>query len=228
MAEKIESSLLSPEGLESLRTLVPGDLVDLEIAMPAASKRVKTDYVGMLVDDCLLFHISSSAKWITVRDALTTGNSVVVRSLLEGDTGQVIAFKVKVLKLMSKPSSLLITTFPKRIESIGLRAVRRAQLGVSVTLQSDVFPEDESVTGIIVDLSEKGCKVALQVKPNWPVMIDESSVTLNYSLDGKEVSLSAQVKNHKLESDVIYYGLAFTCDEKLIKTLLSRHTLLTK
>ncbi|HAD90132.1 MAG: PilZ domain-containing protein, partial [Pseudomonadota bacterium] len=108
-----------------------------------------------------------------------------------------------------------------------LRAVKRAQLGVSVTLEADVYPSDENVTGIIIDLSEKGCKVALQVKPNWPVMLDEAEVKLNYSLDGKEVALTAKVKNHKLDSDVVYYGLAFTCEEKLIKTLLSRHTLLT-
>jgi hypothetical protein len=58
-------------------------------------------------------------------------------------------------------------------------------------------------------------------------MLDEAEVKLNYSLDGKEVALTAKVKNHKLDSDVVYYGLAFTCEEKLIKTLLSRHTLLT-
>lgn len=226
MAEKIQSSLLNEESLDSLRTLVPGDTVDLQIAMPAAPKRVKTDYIGMLIDECLLFHVPTSAKWITVRDALTVGNDVVVRSVLEGDTGQVIAFKVKVLKLLSKPSGLLITTFPKRIESIGLRSVKRAQLGVSVTLDAGVFPSDENVTGIIVDLSEKGAKVALQAKPNWPIMIDESDVKIDYSLDGKEVALTAKVKNHKIENDVVYYGLAFTCEEKLIKTLLARHTLL--
>ncbi|MBT3137334.1 flagellar brake protein [Alteromonas sp. ALT199] len=227
MAEKIQSSLISDDNLESMRTLVPGDTVDLQIAMPAAPKRVKTDYIGMLIDDCLLFHIPTSAKWITVRDALTVGNEIVVRSVLEGDTGQVIAFKVKVLKLLSKPSGLLITSFPKRVESIGLRSVKRAQLGISVSLDAEVYEDAENVTGIIIDLSEKGCKVVLKVKPNWPIMLDEAEVKLNYSLDGKEVALTAKVKNHKLESDMVYYGLAFTCDEKLIEELLSRHTLLT-
>ncbi len=93
MADKIQSDLLNEDNLESLRTLVPGDIVDLQIAMPAAPKRVKTDYVGMLTDECLLFHIPTSAKWITVRDALTVGNEVVVRSILEGDTGQVLPSK---------------------------------------------------------------------------------------------------------------------------------------
>ena len=112
MAEKIQSNLLSAEGLASLRTLVPGDTVDLQIAMPAAPKRVKTDYTGMLIDECMLFHIPTTAKWITVRDALTVGNDIVVRSVLEGDTGQVIAFKVKVLKLLSKSHYRLNLTGP--------------------------------------------------------------------------------------------------------------------
>ncbi|GFD88698.1 hypothetical protein KUL152_09240 [Tenacibaculum sp. KUL152] len=227
MPEQMQSKLISSEGLASLKTLDPGDVVDLQIAMPAAPKRVKTEYVGMLVDECLLFHIPNSAKWITVRDALTVGNDVVVRSVLEGDTGQVIAFRVKVLKLMSKPSGLLVTTFPRRIESIGLRSVKRVQLGISVSLKSEVYPDDETVSGIIVDISPKGCKVALQVKPNWEIMIDESKVFLNYALDSEEVSLQAKVKNHKLEKDIVYYGLAFDCDEKLVNTLLSRHTLIS-
>ena len=226
MPENLNSKLISADSLMSLRTLDPGDIVDLQISMPAAPKRVKTEYVGMLVDECLLFHIPTSAKWITIRDALTVGNDIVVRSVLEGSAGQVIAFRVKVLKLISKPSGLLVTSFPKRIESIGLRAAKRAQLGIAVKLKASVYPEDETVSGIIVDISSKGCKVALQLKPNWEVMIDDSEVHLVYNLDGKDISLNAKVKNHKLEKDIVYYGLAFECDDKLVKTLLSRHTLL--
>ena len=138
MPENLNSKLISADGLMSLRTLDPGDIVDLQISMPAAPKRVKTEYVGMLVDECLLFHIPTSAKWITIRDALTVGNDIVVRSVLEGSAGQVIAFRVKVLKLISKPSGLLVTSFPKRIESIGLRAAKRAQLGIAVNLKASV------------------------------------------------------------------------------------------
>ncbi|KXJ60504.1 MAG: hypothetical protein AXW14_03975 [Alteromonas sp. Nap_26] len=227
MPENLNSKLISADSLMSLRTLDPGDIVDLQISMPAAPKRVKTEYVGMLVDECLLFHIPTSAKWITIRDALTVGNDIVVRSVLEGSAGQVIAFRVKVLKLISKPSGLLVTSFPKRIESIGLRAAKRAQLGIAVNLRASVYPEDETVSGIILDISSKGCRVALQLKPNWEVMIDDSEVHLVYNLDGKDISLKAKVKNHKLEKDIVYYGLAFDCDDKLVKTLLSRHTLLT-
>ena len=226
MTDNVESTLLSAKGFATLRTLIPGDVVDLQISMPAAPKRVKTEYAGMLVDDCLLFHIPTSAKWITVRDALTVGNEVVVRSVLEGDTGQVIAFRVKVQKLISSPSGILITSFPKKIESIGLRSVKRSQLGVSIEVTADALPKDESVNGIIVDLSPKGCKVALQVQPNIHILDDDSEINIEYSIDGKDVALAAVVKNHKVDKDIVYYGLAFNCDEKLIKKLLSRHTLL--
>ncbi|WP_334014229.1 flagellar brake domain-containing protein [Alteromonas sp. S167] len=227
MTENIESNVLNAQGIAALRTLIPGNIVDLQISMPAAPKRVKTEYVGMLIDECLMFHIPTSAKWITVRDALTVGNDVVVRSVLEGDTGQVIAFRVKVLKLISNPTGILITSFPKKIESIGLRSVKRSQLGVSIDITCEALPDEEGVAGIIVDLSAKGCKVALQSKAELPVLEDDTAVDIAYSLDGKEVKLAAVVKNYRVEKDVAYYGLAFNCDEKLIKTLLSRHTLLT-
>ncbi|MEC8376947.1 MAG: flagellar brake domain-containing protein, partial [Pseudomonadota bacterium] len=151
MTENIESNVLNAQGIAALRTLIPGNIVDLQISMPAAPKRVKTEYVGMLIDECLMFHIPTSAKWITVRDALTIGNDVVVRSVLEGDTGQVIAFRVKVLKLISNPTGILITSFPKKIESIGLRSVKRSQLGVSIDITCEALPDEEGVAGIIVD-----------------------------------------------------------------------------
>ncbi len=226
MPVNIKSKMINAEGLASLQTLEPGAKVDLQITLPAASKRVKTDYVGMLLDECLLFHIPTSPRWITVRDALTVDNEVVVRSVLEGDAGQVIAFRVNVLKLIAKPSGLLITSFPKSVESIGLRSTKRAQLGIAITLTSDVYPDDEVVSGIIVDISAKGCKIALQIKENWPVLLDDAPVSLDYAMDGKSVSLEARVKNHKIEKDIVYYGIAFDCDEESVNTLLSRHTLI--
>lgn len=57
-------------------------------------------------------------------------------------------------------------------------------------------------------------------------MFDEVEVKLNYLLDGKEVVFIVKVKNYKFDSDVVYYGFVFICEEKLIKMLLFWYILL--
>ncbi len=223
----IEENKISLEDFEALEALRPGGIVDLEITMPAASKRVKTEYLGMHANDCMMFHIPTSSKWITVRDALTVDNTIVVRSIVEGNTGQVIAYRVKVLKLLANPSGILITSFPRRVERIGLRASQRSQPGVAIEIKSDVYECKENAHGIIVDLSKQGCKVGLQIKPNYPVLIDGTEVTLIYMLDGKPVEIKAAIKNHKLDNKVVYYGMKFSTDDAMIGELLARHTLIS-
>ncbi|MDO6565938.1 PilZ domain-containing protein [Alteromonas sp. 1_MG-2023] len=227
MSENAASSQLNRENVDSLCALPPGSVVDLQITTPTAPRRVKTAYVGMELATCMIFQIPTSAKWMVIRDLLTIGNDIVVRFVLEGGAGQVIAFRVKVLKLLAKPSGLLITSFPRSIESIGLRANKRAQPGIAVKVSSEAFPEAEQVTGIIVDISNNGCRIALPLKPEWPIMIDETKIALVYSTDGNDSTLNAIVKNHQLESEFVYYGLKFDSDEEAVNTLLSGHTLIT-
>ena len=227
MVEKTDTKTMSDEDFDALNAFRPGDIVDLEITMPAASKRVKTEYLGMHIKDCMMFHIPVTSKWITIRDALTVNNDIVVRSIVEGSSGQVIAYRVKVLKLLSKPSGILITSFPSSIQRIGLRASTRSLPGIAVDIKSNVFEGDKNASGIIVDLSKHGCKVGLQVKPEWPILIDNTEITLVYMLDEKAVEIKAMVKNHKLDGRVVYYGLKFQTGDAMIGELLTRHTLVS-
>ena len=57
-------------------------------------------------------------------------------------------------------------------------------------------------------------------------MLDNASITLTYSTDGEETDIQAKVRNHKLESDFVYYGIKFDSDEETVNALLSRHTLI--
>ena len=227
MPDNSSSNQLNREDVEYLRSLLPGTVVTLQVTTPTAPKRVKTAYVGMELASCMIFQMPTSARWISVRDLLTVGNEVVVRYVLEGSAGQVIAFRVNVLKLLSKPSGLLITSFPSKVESMGLRAKKRTQPGIAVDVTSKAFPNSEKVSGIIVDISSNGCRIALPIKPDWPVMIDETPLTLAFANDGKEMTIEAVVKNHRPEADFVYYGLKFNSNDESVDVLLSRHTLIS-
>lgn len=227
MAEKPAQLTLSRDNIESLKALHVGESIDLQITTPTSPRRVKTQYVGMDMPNCLIFQMPTTAKWMSTRDLLTVGNDLVVRYVVEGDAGQVIAFRVKVLKLLSKPSGLLFTSFPQTMQSIGLRSEKRAQPGIAVAVKSPLFGEEsEDATGIIVDVSAKGCRVAMPINPDWPVLPPEEHITLIYVGDGNDIELSATVKNNKVEQDYNYYGLQFDDNQDAILQLLDRHVLL--
>lgn len=227
MAELGTSHQLKREDIEVLRALAPGTVVDLQITTPTAPKRVRVAYVGMEIPNCLIFQIPTSAKWMTTRDLLFVDNELVIRFVLEGNAGQVVAFRVGVLKLLSKPTGLLITSFPTRLESIGLRSSKRAHPGIAVSVTADLMPNIESATGIIVDISRKGCKMALPVKPDWPILKENTMLTMAFHADGEETAIKAAVKNYKSEADFVYYGLQFKSEDKALNDVLSRHTLIT-
>ena len=227
MAEKSAQLSLSQDNIESLKALQVGESVDLQITTPTSPRRVKTLYVGMDMPNCLIFQMPTTAKWISTRDLLTVGNDLVVRYVVEGDAGQVIAFRVKVLKLLSKPTGLLLTSFPQSIQSIGLRSEKRAQLGIPVAVKSPLFGDEcKDATGIIVDVSEKGCRVAMPHNPEWPVLPAEKALSLVYVGEGNNIEISATVKNNKIEQDYNYYGLQFDENQRAVSQLLDRHVLL--
>lgn len=217
---------LSRDDIQSLKDLVPGTTIDLQITTPTSPKRVKTFYVGMDIPNCMVFQMPTTAKWSFVRDLLLPDNSIVVRYILEGDAGQVIAFRVKVLKLLSHPTGLLLTTFPSSIQTLGLRAVKRAQPGIAVDVHAEGIASLEDVTGIIVDVSTNGCRIAMPVKPDWPVMGSEQAITIGYKLDGDKVLIKGKIKNNSLEQEYVFYGVQFDKDQKSVEKLLERHILI--
>lgn len=227
MADNSLSNQLSKDDIENLRSLKPGTVVDLQIATPTAPKRVRVAYVGMDIPNCLVFQVPASAKWMTIRDLLFVENDLVVRYVLEGTVGQVIAFRSTVLKLLSKPSGLLITSFPERVESIGLRSSKRAQPGIAVSVSSEIAGPGAKTTGIVVDISNKGCRLAMPVNPDWPVLDEGVVLTLSFRVGDTENSLKAIVKNQHPEEDFVYYGLQFDSDEKVVSDVLAKHTLIT-
>lgn len=226
MPESIRELTLSKKNLDSLRAMVPGDVIDLQITTPTSPKRVKVHYVGMDTPNCLIFQMPTSAKWISVRDLLPPGNDLVVRHVIEGDAGQVIAFRVKVLKLLVKPCGLLLTTFPDSMQAISLRSEKCAQPGVAVVVKSEKFDDDsEDATGIIVDISSNGCRVTLPLSEDLQELNEDDKLTLAYVSDGESLDIKAKIKNKRKESESISYGLQFAGDQDAVKQLLKRHVL---
>jgi len=102
-----------------------GAMVDLEILTPTASKRVKTEFIGLLENRFIILNYPSSKRLPTASDYLHDGVMVVVRALIEGSGGQVIAFRQQIMSVASHPARLLFINYPKQVQLFDLRSQTR-------------------------------------------------------------------------------------------------------
>ncbi len=226
MSTKPKQSTLSPKELANLTSLKPGTVVDMQITTPVSTKRVKTQFVGLQLPPCLIFQYPNQNRWGVLKDFLKQGASIVIRYVLEGASGEVIAFKVEVLRAISRPSEMLFTTVPETMQSMGLRAERRSTPGIAVKVK--VKHEGQSIAdqGLIIDVSSNGCRIAMEISPEFPPIELENKMDLELEIGEKKGDLHAIVKNRRQDKHYIYYGLQFVDKVSIVNELLRRHILI--
>lgn len=211
---------LTNADLRKIKSMRPGRPVDLQISTNSGIKRVRSEFIGMDGKRCLIIKFPDERKWGRLKDAIFKDTSLVMRYILEDDTGEIIAFKVKVLLIATTPSDLIFTSFPLAIQSHDLRAEPRAQTSIAAKL-------DYADSGVglcdcvVVDISSKGCRVKIDKKG----LIDKPELNklVNISFAGtadKGLMLVGTLLSSKADEVSWYYGMKFDTSEEDVKSLL--------
>ena len=213
---------LSNEDIRKLRSMRPGMPLDLQVVSPTATKRVRTEFIGMEGTRCLIIKFPDETKWGNLRDAIYPDNSMVVRYILEDETGEIVAFKVKITLVLSKPGNYVFTTFPLSLQSHELRSEQRSQTQVPVT----VFDQNTDTLlskGVLMDLSNSGCRVGTDRKTQKVAISNKQKIKIAISLaDNKSKSLSGTVMNARNDGVQNFYGVKFEESESEVEALLAQ------
>ena len=181
---------LSKSDLSKLRSMRPGMPVDIQVVAPTGTKRLRTEFVGMDGTRAMIFTYPDENKWGSVRDAVYQDNNMIARYILEDKTGEIIAFKVKISLILTKPSHLVFTSFPLAIQAQGLRAEQRASACIATTL----FNADGNLPlaqATIVDISVSGCRVSVPKATLKEKIAAKTSIKLQLNKpDGEKNSIS--------------------------------------
>jgi hypothetical protein len=145
-----------PTNLEKLKHISVGSLVDLEILTPTSSKRVKTEVVGLLDKQFIILNYPNAKRLPAASDYLRDGVMVVVRALIEGSGGQVIAFRQQIMSVASHPAKLVFINFPKQVQLFALRSQTRIPTLLPAKLK---LSDDRVLEGLIKDMDEKNIKI---------------------------------------------------------------------
>ena len=221
MMAKQKKILLSSADINSLQSLMPGSVVDLQISTPTAPKRVKTGYIGADVPNCLLFQVPSESRWGYLRDVLVPDNEVVLRYVLEGDEGKVIAFRSHVIKVITHPVPILFVAMPESLQTLALRKHKRWTPGIQARVSASDDKQTLSTDCMIVDVSFQGCRCVLESSPEFPILENGKTIQLKIAQD-KENVIKGIIKNSSTIQTRVFYGVQFAADAEIVKKLLDR------
>jgi hypothetical protein len=213
---------LTNDDLRKIRLMHPGMPVDLQVTSPSSTKRVRTEFVGMDSTRNMIIRFPDEGKCGSLRDAIYADNTMVVRYILEEDTGEVIAFKIKVILVLTKPSHLIFTTFPLAIQSHDLRAEQRAQTQIAATLL-DATDDSEICHCLVRDISSQGCRISVDRATQGTRLTVKQQMKMYFpQAKGKELLLRGSVMNNKSDEVMYFYGIKFESSEDEVNHLLAQ------
>ncbi|RJG42309.1 PilZ domain-containing protein [Motilimonas pumila] len=144
--------------LQYLQSLTPGMMLHVEAVTPAGiHDKMKLPLIGMLANEYLLLEYPEAAKWGDKFEVLKEGYDVVVRVLIEGEEGAVMAFKSTIMPTVSRPSKMLVLAYPQQVQKQPLRAEPRLPTRLPARVQCG----DNVLQAQLLDLSASGCRVQL-------------------------------------------------------------------
>ncbi len=212
---------LSNSDLRKLRSMRPGMVLDIQVKSPTAAKRVRTEFVGMDGTRCIILRYPDEGKWGNLKDAIYADNSMIVRFILEDETGEVIAFKSRILLVATKPTQLVFVTFPMAIQNQGLRSDKRTSTRTPVEL-SDGENGAPLFDALVLDISASGCRVGVKRSVQGGVKLTGKHLLLSIRpVKDNVYRLKGQVMNHKADEEYNYYGIKFEQGDEQIAPLLS-------
>jgi hypothetical protein len=199
-----------------INKIVAGSLIDVEVLMPAGSRRVKTEFIGLLDQQFIILNHPNPKRLGAALDYLKEGATLIIRALLEHSGGQIIAFRGQVKSVTVHPARLIFLHFPSKVQLIQLRNHTR----IPTLIPAQFVCHDFKTSGVIKDISLKGLQFHL-TDPSLPAELKEA--TCQIVMTGKEqeeIVLKGQVCSVKHELELVHLGIKFTSNQDLIESVL--------
>lgn len=137
---------------------------------PKDEYNFQCNLIGIKENQFMLLDMPQKA----VEDLITrkTNNvSAVVRGITDTDLGHIIAFKTKVITVISRPTWLIFVRLPYNFECKPIREHKRFKLNIPIIL----LHQESELNGTLRDLSASGCGIfieeAIAIEKNEAVTI---------------------------------------------------------
>ncbi len=203
--------------MRKLNQIVMGGIVDVEILMPTSSLRVKTEFIGLLENKFIILNYPSAKRLPMASDYLRDGVMVVVRALIEGSGGHIIAFRQQLMSVASHPAKLLFIQYPSEVELFDLRS--QARIPTLFPAKLKLTNEQPPFEGVIKDISLTG--VMFNIKTTQEIgEIKDMRCIVVFNCNTEYEGQICSVKKH---ANGICCGIRLFASEEQMKTLMGDH-----
>ncbi|WP_438865044.1 flagellar brake domain-containing protein [Neptunicella sp.] len=221
MAILKQTQRLTIEDVKKLHAMHPGMSVDLQIKTATTTKRIRSEFIGRDGGRALMIKFPDETKWGNLRDVIFADSELVVRYILEEDTGEIVAFQSKVIFVLTKPVHMIFISFPQAIQLHGLRSTKRANTSIPAKL----FDENNDHylrEGIIVDISHTGCRLAIKKQASNEQKLENKDVFIHIESTKKEpYTIKATIMNSRTDGLNYFYGIKFEQTADKVSEVLS-------
>ena len=206
--------------LENLALINAGSIVDVEILTPTTSKRIKTEFVGLLNNRFVILNYPTAKRLNNATEYLKDGVVVIVRAVLESGGGQVIAFRQQVMSVSSHPARLIYLNFPTQVQLFSLRSETRiptllpAKLKLSDKRELHGVIKDISVTGVMFDVKGKDDLSELK-NTQCNIVLDKTNKGIT--------EFSGQICSIKSRAAGAQFGIQLLASEDEMKAFMKDH-----
>ena len=200
--------------LDKLHKLVSGSMVDLEILTPTDSKRLKTEFIGLLDDKFIILNYPNAKRLVKAGDYLNDGVSVVVRALVGG---QVIAFRQQIMSIAFHPTKLIFIHFPKQVQLFALRSQTRIPTLLPAKLK---LSDDRVLEGIIKDISLTGIMFDVRGDQQDENLKDMQCTVI---LNSRDKDFEGEICSVKEHAAGVRCGIKLLASEDEMKTFMKEH-----
>ncbi len=210
--EKSIEDLNELEDLSNDEFRLPISIHTILYIEPAGMKaNIKCELVGIKHQSYLIADLQDSVdlEFIEINN-LKPGASIACRYMHDG---AVYGFRSNLMSLYTTPIKLMTIQYPKDVEERNRRTVNRTGFGLPSTIKFGL----KTYSGSIIDLSEKGCQLAI-LKRNidekgMDILINnpQKDAHIMFQLPGEEevIKASVVIRNTRLNSGKFCLGLEF-------------------
>ncbi|PYE34313.1 PilZ domain-containing protein [Idiomarina fontislapidosi] len=207
-----------------IKQLTVGQKVEIQISGLNVPARFQTDFIGAVMGRWFIVNMPDSRRYGELREHLYEGVPIIVRFVLENESGEICAFRSDIDFVVAHPTKMLFLDWPKQVESRVIRQGRRFDAYLPCTIER--LAEDNtvasSVEAIILDVSETGCKLRYsldepvdeeQENPSEWETGQRANLIVNQK-SGNTIKLGSIVRQVKTSSDEVTLGVQFNSHQK--------------
>ncbi|MEN6440595.1 MAG: HD domain-containing phosphohydrolase [Syntrophobacter sp.] len=186
----------------SANTINAGIGTRFSLQCQASGEKTQSTMVGIKEGECIILAPSDSIGFWNLK----AGMSLIVRYIFGGAA---YGFKTYITEILHHPSHLLFVAYPKRIERHALRCERRIECSLPAIMETG----GERTRCIVLDLSYKGCRVAIKSpaadRAHGPV---EENIAISIQLPGanEAACLRGTIRNIDTTEEGQIIGIQFS------------------